>query len=82
MCTLAQLYRADGRFFEGASDYVPIFDPTDTWASLRERSPFAVTALILVGAKIEDAGKEPSELQRKCKEHAENMGGLLAHEMR
>ena len=54
---------------------MPIFDPVaDTWASLRERSPFAVTALILVGAKIEDAGKEPSELQRKCKEHAENLG--------
>lgn len=60
---------------------MPIFDPTDTWASLRERSPFAVTALILVGAQIEDAGKEPSELQRKCKEHAENMGELPVPEV-
>lgn len=66
---------ADSRFFDGASDYVPIFDSSDTWESLRERSPFTITALIMVGAKIEDAGKEPSEFQQKCKEHAENMGG-------
>lgn len=39
--------------------------------SLRKRSPFSITALVLVGCKIEDAGRPESELQKKCREHAE-----------
>lgn len=62
-------------FMQGGQIYVPIFDPeVDTWESLCDRSPFAVTALIMVGSKIEDAGQQPSELQNKCREHAEMIG--------
>lgn len=62
-------------FMEGGGVYVPIFEPgIDTWESLCRRSPFLVTTLILVGSKIEDAGRLPSLLQTQCKEHAENIG--------
>lgn len=62
-------------FMQGGQIYVPIFDPeVDTWESLCERSPFAVTALIMVGSKIEDAGGPASELQKKCRDHAEMIG--------
>ncbi|GMK57174.1 hypothetical protein CspeluHIS016_0400080 [Cutaneotrichosporon spelunceum] len=61
--------------FMQAQVYVPIFDPeVDTWESLCERSPFAVTAIIMVGSKIEDAGGPPSCLQTLCREHAEMIG--------
>ena len=42
--------------------------------SLCERSSFCITAILYVGAKVEDAGKPESELQRKCREHAEKIG--------
>ncbi|KLT44131.1 hypothetical protein CC85DRAFT_283918 [Cutaneotrichosporon oleaginosum] len=61
--------------FMQAQVYVPIFDPdVDTWDSLCERSPFAVTAIVMVGSKIEDAGGPPSALQKQCREHAEKIG--------
>lgn len=62
-------------FMDGASVYVPIFDPdVDTFENLCHNSPFTLTVLIMVGSKIEDAGGPPSELQKKCKDHAENIG--------
>lgn len=62
-------------FMNGAAHYVPIFEPTvDTWESLLKRSPFTVTVLMYVGAKIEDAGGPPSELQTRLKDHAETIG--------
>lgn len=65
-------------FMQGGQIYVPIFDPeVDTWESLCDRSPFAVTALIMVGSKIEDAGSQPSELQTKCRQHAEMIGACV-----
>lgn len=62
-------------FMDGAAVYVPIFEPgVDTWESLLLRSPFSVTVLMYVGAKIEDAGGQPSVLQNKLKDHAEKIG--------
>ncbi|BEI86267.1 hypothetical protein CcaverHIS002_0605540 [Cutaneotrichosporon cavernicola] len=67
--------RALFNLFMQAQVYVPIFDPeVDTWESLCERSPFAVTAIVMVGSKIEDAGSPPSALQTQCREHAEMIG--------
>ncbi|KAK4688416.1 hypothetical protein P7C73_g1692, partial [Tremellales sp. Uapishka_1] len=44
-------------FFDRCSIYVPVFQPDeDTWDSLRKRSPFSITTLIMVGAKVEDGG--------------------------
>lgn len=42
-------------------------------SSLRKRSPFSITTLILVGSKIEDAAGAESELQKKCRDHAETI---------
>ena len=61
-----------------AASYVPIFDPAvHTFESLCHRSPFAITALITIGSKIEDAGGPQSELQIKCREHAEDIGRFM-----
>ncbi|KAK6905849.1 hypothetical protein I203_106683 [Kwoniella mangroviensis CBS 8507] len=69
-CTLEK-----GRqFFERCGVYMPCFDPEyDTWDSLRKRSPFAITTIIAVVTKCEDAAGPPSELQLKSREHAEKM---------
>ncbi|RXK36515.1 hypothetical protein M231_06237 [Tremella mesenterica] len=62
-------------FFQRCHMYMPCFDPeVDTWDSLRRRSPFCITAIMMVGAKVEDAGGPESELQRQCREHAEKIG--------
>jgi hypothetical protein len=44
--------------------------------SIRRRSPFLITAIIMVISKIVDAGSghPPSLLQRQCREHAEKIG--------
>lgn len=67
-----QLYKS---FIDHCLMFIPIFDPeVDTWESLCERSSFCITAILYVGAKVEDAAKQESELQRKCREHAEKIG--------
>jgi hypothetical protein len=62
---------AEDRFFLEAAIYMPCYDPAldtfERWVyapgeaddSLRKRSPFSITTLILVGAKISDAGGKP-----------------------
>ena len=42
--------------------------------SLRRRSSFVITALTMIGAKTTDAGGPISDLQRRCREHAEMIG--------
>ncbi|CAD6573450.1 MAG: hypothetical protein TREMPRED_000828 [Tremellales sp. Tagirdzhanova-0007] len=62
-------------FMEGCLAYMPCFAPEiDTFESLRARSPFAITTLIMVGAKVMDAAGPVSDLQRQCREHAEKIG--------
>ncbi|WWC59868.1 uncharacterized protein I303_102430 [Kwoniella dejecticola CBS 10117] len=62
-------------FFRGAHAFIPVYDPAiDTWDSLRRRSSFSVSVILFVGQKIMDAGNEASDLQRRLKEHAENIG--------
>ncbi len=46
----------------------------DTSISLRLRSPFSITTLIMIGAKVRDAGGPPSQLQILAKQHAERIG--------
>jgi hypothetical protein len=67
-----QLYHL---FMDSAAIYVPILDPeVDTWNNLCKTAPFTVTVVSFVGSKIEDAGGPASDLQNKCKAHAENIG--------
>ena len=62
-------------FMEGSLVYMPCFDPEiDTFESMSKRSPFCLTAIVMIGAKITDAGGPVSELQRQCREHAESIG--------
>ena len=42
--------------------------------SIRARSPFSISALICIGAKVLDAGGPVSDLQRQSREHAEQIG--------
>ena len=63
------------RFIDGCLIYMPCFDPeVDTFESLRARSPFLITTLVMVGAKVTDAAGPVSDLQRQCREHAEAIG--------
>lgn len=41
-----------------------MFDPKkDTFESLRQRSPFCLCCVLMVGAKVRDGGKQPSQIQ-------------------
>jgi hypothetical protein len=52
------------------------FDPKrDTFESLKSRAPFALTAMISVGALVRDGSKGESTVQRRCRDLARKMGG-------
>lgn len=60
-------------FYHGCSTFLPIFDANvDTYDSLRERSPFAVTVICMVAAKVRDGG-QPSEMYLKCLEEVQTI---------
>lgn len=62
------------RFYSGSSNFIPCFDPSvDTWESLRLRSPFSITAILMVGAQVRDGGGPKSEAQKLCREHAQRI---------
>jgi hypothetical protein len=61
-------------FYAGSSNFIPCFDPSqDTWDSLRARSPFSITSIIMVGARVRDGGGPISDTQRLCREHAQRI---------
>ncbi|WVQ98787.1 hypothetical protein IAU59_005918 [Kwoniella sp. CBS 9459] len=70
---------AEGRellniFYSGSSNFIPCFDPiNDTWDSLRLRSPFAITSIVFVGARVRDGGGPQSDIQRLSRQHAERV---------
>ncbi|WVQ78323.1 hypothetical protein IAT38_000408 [Cryptococcus sp. DSM 104549] len=68
-------------FYAGSSNFIPCYDPSvDTWESLRVRSPFSITAIIWVGARIRDGGGPLSEVQKACRAHAEKIAvGTMFH---
>ncbi|KAK8866058.1 hypothetical protein IAR55_001209 [Kwoniella newhampshirensis] len=59
-------------FFDKCGVYQPCFDPE--YDTLRERSAFAITTILAVAAKCEDAAGPTTDLQLKCREHAEKIG--------
>ena len=62
-------------YFSGSHAFLPIYDPLyDTWDSLRLRSPFRLSAIIAVGARVRDGGGTVSEVQRASTEHARKIG--------
>ncbi|EIW69439.1 hypothetical protein TREMEDRAFT_73857 [Tremella mesenterica DSM 1558] len=67
-------HSSDGcSFYAGSSNYIPCYDPVmDTWESLRLRSPFSITAIIYVGARVRDGGGEAITLPIAAAEVAEN----------
>ncbi|ODO03333.1 hypothetical protein L198_02178 [Cryptococcus wingfieldii CBS 7118] len=61
-------------FYSGSSNFIPCYDPSvDTWDSLRQRSPFSITAIIWAGARVRDGGGPHSETQKVCRLHAERI---------
>ncbi|KAF5323314.1 hypothetical protein D9611_005748 [Ephemerocybe angulata] len=61
-------------FYDGCSTFLPVFDSTiDTYESLHERSPFAVDAICMVGARVRDGGGKPSEVHLKLLEEVQNI---------
>jgi hypothetical protein len=47
---------------------------TKLMTSLRLRSPFSITAMIMVGARVRDGGGPVSDVQRACRQHAQRIG--------
>lgn len=61
-------------FFKYAHPFTPVFDPReDTFESLRRRSPFCVTVIMMVALKQREANGPPSELSKVLKEEVEKM---------
>jgi hypothetical protein len=61
-------------FFQGCSTFIPIFDTrTDTWDSLRNRSPLLFTTIVGIGARVRDGGGPVSETQRRALTHARRL---------
>ena len=61
-------------FYHGCSTFLPIFDANvDTYDSLRERSPFAVTVICMVAAKVRDGGGSASDVYLKCLEEVQTI---------
>lgn len=68
-----QLYK---NYFSGCHRLLAVFDPSiDTYVSIKERSPFLLCALLMVGAKVRD-GPVVSDLQalllHEATEHAKD----------
>ncbi|RSH80872.1 hypothetical protein EHS25_007041 [Saitozyma podzolica] len=79
LCDVDESRELVSTFFRECHVTLPIFDPaSDTWESLRRRSAFVLTAIMMVGARMRDSGAPPSELQRRCQEHAESMGKAVS----
>ncbi len=58
-------------FFEGCHAFIPIFDlERDTWDGLRDRSPFLISSIVAIGARVRDGGGPVSETQRLALEHS------------
>jgi hypothetical protein len=58
-------------YFVGSSNFVPVYDPAvDTWDALRIRSPFSVSTIISVGARVRDGGGYMSETHRASLDHS------------
>ncbi|KIJ68212.1 hypothetical protein HYDPIDRAFT_106363 [Hydnomerulius pinastri MD-312] len=56
-------------FYAGCSTFLPVFDcRVDTFDALHERSPFAVDAICMVGARVRDGGGKASETYTRCLE--------------
>lgn len=71
LCSPARGQALLDAFYAHCHNSIPVFDPaTDTWDGLRARSPFALTAAIMVGAQFMN---ESAEMQRQLKAHAEHM---------
>lgn len=65
-------------FYAGSSDFINCYDPEkDSFYALRERSPFGLTAVMMVGARVRDGGGRMSEAQRMCLAAARRIGGLF-----
>ncbi|KAK4689740.1 large subunit ribosomal protein L4, partial [Tremellales sp. Uapishka_1] len=68
-------------FYTGSSNFISCYDRNvDTWESLKIRSPFSISAMIMVGARVRDGGGPMSEVQRLCKEHVQRIGEEAAFE--
>ncbi|KAL1406859.1 hypothetical protein Q8F55_006268 [Vanrija albida] len=63
-----------GLYYTGSCNFLPCYDPTfDTWESLKIRSPFSITCITMVGARVRDGGGPVGDVQRLCREHAQRV---------
>ncbi|BEJ14452.1 hypothetical protein CspHIS471_0402190 [Cutaneotrichosporon sp. HIS471] len=63
-----------GIYYSGSSNFIPCYDPSfDTWDSLKVRSPFSITTIVMVGARVRDGGGPVSHVQRLCLEHVQKI---------
>lgn len=61
-------------YYSGSSNFIPCYDPCyDTWDSLKIRSPFSITTIVMVGARVRDGGGPVSDVQRLSLEHAQKI---------
>lgn len=62
------------RYFEECHKFLPLFDPAyDTYEELRKRSPFCVTVICMVAARVWDGGNPPSKTYVDCQREARDI---------
>lgn len=61
-------------FFQGCNIFIPIFDShSDTWESLKRRSPLLLTTIVGIGARVRDGGGPVSATQHDALTHARRL---------
>ncbi|TIC10731.1 hypothetical protein E3Q14_02644 [Wallemia mellicola] len=61
-------------YFEECHKFLPLFDPAyDTYEELRKRSPFCVTVICMVAARVWDGGSPPSRTYVDCQREARDI---------
>ncbi|KAL1407989.1 hypothetical protein Q8F55_004786 [Vanrija albida] len=83
MCVARGAGQADDRYFQGAHAFLPVFDPMyDTWDSLRSRSPFCITAIMIAGQLAMSGNGYPSSgsaLRNRLVRYAEKIAAATLY---
>ncbi|GMK59747.1 hypothetical protein CspeluHIS016_0803530 [Cutaneotrichosporon spelunceum] len=83
--TMGLVSEEDGRclfdaFYKSAYPFTPVFDPKrDTWESLRDRSPYCITVMLLIALRQREAAGAASDLAKALADEVERMTKLTLY---
>ncbi|CAK9785120.1 hypothetical protein CC85DRAFT_42268 [Cutaneotrichosporon oleaginosum] len=83
--TLGLISEEEGRrlfdsFLKSAYPFTPVLDPArDSWESMRERSPYCITVMLLIALKQREAAGAASDLSTKLADEVERITKLTLY---